>query len=124
MVFYRYSFALYKRDFAIISGPSGSGKTTLAKLCTGFLSPPRTSIFHKSTDISRLSSHEIQIYRRSIGYVFQDCKLIEYKTVAENIGYPLSIMDVPLTIKLQSIDAMIHHIGLTHRKDHRVSDLS
>jgi cell division transport system ATP-binding protein len=56
------------------------------------LTPPKKMVFFKQEDLARLSTSEVQTYRRRIGVVFQDYKLIPHKTAYENIIYPLQIM--------------------------------
>ncbi|MFZ5341336.1 MAG: hypothetical protein ACOZBL_01945 [Patescibacteria group bacterium] len=56
------------------------------------LNPPKKMIYYKKEDISRFQDHEIQKYRRRIGVIYQDYKLIERKTVKQNIIYPLEIV--------------------------------
>jgi len=75
-----------------VIGKSGIGKTTLVKFLMRELTPPKKMIFFKQEDLARLSTAEVQRYRRKIGVVFQDYKLIPHKTAYENIIYPLQIM--------------------------------
>lgn len=85
------SLTLNTWDFCFIVGKSGVGKTTLAKFILRQLKPPKWTIFHHRDDIARYSSREIQRYRRKIWIIFQDCKLLDRKTVQENILYALAI---------------------------------
>lgn len=124
MTFYKLNIWLYKHDFCLVTGKSGSGKTTLAKLLMGQYSVPKKMLYHKQEDMSRFSPREVQELRRKIGAVFQDHKLIGWKTVRENISFPLSLLEMPLAIKHQTIDNIIKQIGLIHQSDVLVSHLS
>lgn len=124
MMFYKFNFGLYKHDFCLVTGKSGSGKTTLAKLLMRQYSTPKKMLYHRQEDMGRFSEREIQDLRRRIGVVFQDHKLITRKTVRENISYPLSLLDMPLTIKHQTLDNIIKQLGLIHHADMLVSHLS
>lgn len=72
-------------------GKSGVGKSTLLKFIIGDIEIPLRTIYHKREDLARYSDHEIQMFRRKIGIVFQDYKLMEDLTVEENITYPLKL---------------------------------
>jgi cell division transport system ATP-binding protein len=81
-------------DFFFVVGSSGVGKTTLVKFLIRQLQPPTRMIFHNKEDIARFSATEVQAYRRNVGVIFQDFKLIDRKSVAKNISYPLEIRGV------------------------------
>ena len=73
----------------------------------GQYAAPKKMLYHRQEDMSRFSDREVQELRRKIGAVFQDHKLIHRKTVRENISFPLSLLDMPFTIKQQTIDNAI-----------------
>lgn len=85
------SLELHQGDFCFVIGKSGIGKTTIAKCIMRQLQPPKGTVFHHRDDIARYSSREIQAYRRKLGIVFQDCKLLNWQSVKENIIFPLRI---------------------------------
>lgn len=115
-LFKDFNFALYKHDFCVIAGRSGVGKSTLAKFLMRQIVPPRKTIYHRHEDMSRYSEKEVQYYRRNIGFVFQDYKLLERKTVYENILYPLQILGVPLE-KRRAL--ALHTLELVDLLDHK-----
>ncbi len=94
MLFHKFNFALYKNDFCVVMGKSGVGKSTLLKFLIGQMQIPLRTIYHKREDMSRYSDNEIQMYRRKIGTIFQDYKLMEDLTVRENIIYPLKLYEL------------------------------
>lgn len=89
LVFNNYNFSLQKWEFCVLMWKSGCGKSALAKLITGENRASEKMIYHKKEDISKYSTQEMQMYRRKLGIVFQEYKLLEHKTVKENIIYPL-----------------------------------
>ena len=78
---------------------------------------PNKMLFHKNEDIARFSTKEIQDYRQKIGMIFQDYKLLERKTVLENIVYPLQITGTPLSHIKRKADKMLKLLNLEKEKD-------
>jgi len=77
------------KEFVSIVGPSGAGKTTLLKLLLAEEKPTTGSVYYEATDINNLSKREIDVFRRKIGMVFQDFRLLPNKTVYENIAFTM-----------------------------------
>lgn len=84
-----------KGEFVFLVGPVGAGKTTLLKLIYREITPTVGKIFFENQDLSLLSHHQVPYYRRRLGIVFQDFKLLNYKTVWHNISYPLKLLWYP-----------------------------
>jgi cell division transport system ATP-binding protein len=80
-----------KGEFVGIIGPSGAGKTTILKLISGELQPSSGKIFFNSEDISTFKRSRLNKYRRNIGMIFQDFRLISNKTVFENIAFAMEV---------------------------------
>lgn len=78
-------------EFVFLVGPSGAGKSTLLRLLTREYLPSTGKIIVNETDITKLKSSEIPVYRRKIGFVFQDFKLLEDRTVFENVALALQV---------------------------------
>ena len=76
-------------DFVFLVGPSGSGKSTIIKLITGELKPTSGSVHVNGYSLERIRKREIPYLRRTVGVVFQDFRLIEKKTVRENLTFIL-----------------------------------
>jgi len=91
LLFDKFKFSLYKWDFTILMWKSGTGKTTFAKFLTWKIKAPRKTVYYKMWDISSFWDDDIQHYRRKLGLIFQDSKLIKSMSVRENIIYPLKI---------------------------------
>jgi len=91
LVFDHFNFHLDQGEFVVLSGKSGAGKSSLVKLLLGQEEAPAKSIHHKGEDMTKYNANELQAYRRNIGVVFQDYKLLDWMTAKENILYPLHI---------------------------------
>lgn len=83
------SFSVEPREFISIVGHSGAGKTTLLKMFLAEELPSRGKIFFESTDISTLNKSQINDFRRKVGVVFQDFRLLPDRNVYENIAFAM-----------------------------------
>ncbi|MBR4470730.1 MAG: ATP-binding cassette domain-containing protein [Erysipelotrichaceae bacterium] len=82
-------------EFVYIMGPTGSGKSTLIKLLDGEEVPTGGSVIVNNVNVGRLRKSKVYLYRRKIGVVFQDYRLLPEKTVFENVAYALEVLDMP-----------------------------
>lgn len=78
-------------EFVFFVGPSGAGKSTLLRLLSREYLPTSGKISMSGEDISKIKSANIPLYRRKVGFVFQDFKLLEDRTVAENVALSLQV---------------------------------
>src|SRR5688572_25888338 len=83
------TFTIEPKEFVSIVGPSGAGKTTLLKLFLVEDKPTDGSIFYENTDVHSLGKREINDFRRRVGMVFQDFRLLPNMTVYENIAFTM-----------------------------------
>lgn len=83
-----------KGEFVFLTGPSGAGKTTLLRLIYGALVPSRGQVLIDGQNISRLTRSELPFLRRSVGVVFQDFKLLQNRTVFENVAITLEVQGI------------------------------
>jgi cell division transport system ATP-binding protein len=83
------SFKIEEGEFVFVTGPSGAGKTTLLKLIIRAERPDRGEILVNKRNVSRLKNSQIPMLRRMIGFVFQDFKLLNNKTVYDNLALVL-----------------------------------
>lgn len=111
-------------EFVTIIGPSGAGKSTLLKMIIGEEEPTSGSITIDEYDVSKLSHHRLLALRRRIGYVFQDYKLLDSRTVKENIQFILEVMGR----SSKEIDADVYHalrlVGLQEKSNVYPGELS
>jgi cell division transport system ATP-binding protein len=85
------SFEIEQGEFVFITGPSGAGKSTMLKLLLRQLRPDKGRVLIDGKDIADLKRKEIPYYRRKLGFVFQDFKLLQDRTVYENVSLGLEI---------------------------------
>ena len=100
--FDRYSTALHdvtfhidKGEFVFLTGPSGAGKSTLLKLILRQMAPTEGQIVVNGRNLNAMKRSQLPYFRREIGMVFQDFKLIERMTVFENLSFILTVLNVP-----------------------------
>lgn len=110
------SFSIEPKEFVSIVGHSGAGKTTLLKMFLGEETPTSGKIYFESTDISKLNKDQINNFRRKVGVVFQDFRLIPDKNVYENIAFAMEVSgktdeeieaDVPHVLELVDLSKKI-----------------
>ena len=81
-----------KGEFVFLTGPSGAGKTTLLRLLYGALTPNRGQVLIDGQNVTRMTPSQIPLLRRTIGVVFQDFKLLNNRTVFENVAITLEVL--------------------------------
>lgn len=118
------SFEIEKGEFAFITGPSGSGKTTILKLILREILPDSGKISFGTQDIEKISDKELPLFRRKIGCVFQDFKVLPEKTVRENIQIALAAIGVPEDKWEKRTDEVLKASGIEERADFFPSQLS
>ncbi len=108
---------ILKGEFVYITGPSGAGKSTLMKLLFCAEKPSRGQILINSQNITRMRLSQIPYLRRRLGVVFQDFKLLNNRTILENVSFPLEIQGkkryeiskkVYQTLKLVGLEKHLH----------------
>ncbi len=104
-----------KGEFVWLTGPSGAGKSTLLKLLFCAETPTSGQILVGGRNIVRLSQGGIPFLRRNIGVVFQDFKLLDNRTVVENVGYALEVLGASdAEIRERSLKRL-DQVGLKHK---------
>ena len=113
-----------KAEFVFLTGPSGAGKSTLLRLLLMQERPTEGEVFVNGHNLALLSRREIQEYRRGIGFVFQDFKLIPSRTVVENVSFVPEVLGVPAASQRRRAFQVLKWVGLQHRMNSYPNDLS
>ena len=111
-------------EFVFIVGTSGSGKSTLMKLLMHEEVPTAGEVFVDGRDVVRLTKKEIPYLRRGLGVIFQDFRLLEDKTVYENVAFAMEVIETPRKIIKRSVDAVLDIVGLRDKAKHFPEQLS
>lgn len=110
------SLAIETGEMVAITGPSGAGKSTLLKLIASIERPTSGSIIVDGQNIGRLSRKAVPYWRRSIGMVFQDAKLLFDRSCFENVMLPLRISGMPVRDAAKRARAALDKVGLLERE--------
>lgn len=111
-------------EFVCLVGPSGAGKSTLIKILICEEKPNSGRILVADRDISKLKRSQLPYYRRKIGVIFQDFKLLEHKTVYENIAFALEVCEVRQAIINDRVPKILEMVGLSERQNNYPDELS
>ena len=113
-----------KGEFAFLTGPSGAGKSTLLRLLLLQERPSEGEIIVAGRNLSHLTRDETQAYRRTVGFVFQDFKLIPSKTIFENVSFVLRVLGQPIEQQRRNTYQVLKWVGLQHRLNALPEELS
>ena len=111
-------------EFISIVGQSGAGKTTLLKLLTGEEKPTRGKIFLDDWDINFIKSTQLPILRQKIGVIFQDFKLLEKRTIFENVSFALEVIDKENKEIENLVPQLLEIVGLSDKSANYPNELS
>ena len=111
-------------EFVYIIGPTGSGKSTLIKLLDGEEVPTKGIVNVVGIDVGRLKHSKVPIYRRNIGVVFQDYRLLPSKTVSENIAYALEVINLDKEQIRRRVRQVLNLVGLDDKGNAFPGELS
>ena len=109
------SVTVEKGEFVFLTGPSGAGKSTLLRLLLLQEKPSEGEVMVAGRSLARLTPNEVQAYRRTVGFVFQDFKLIPTKTVFENVAFVLRVLGMPIEQQRKRTYQVVKWVGLQHR---------
>lgn len=102
-------------EFVFIVGDSGSGKSTLIRLLMKELDPTSGTITVMGDELGKLKHRDIPRYRRKIGVVFQDFRLLKDRNVYENIAFALRVTETPIRVIKQKVPAALSLVGLAQK---------
>ena len=102
-------------EFVFITGRSGSGKSTLIKLLMKELDPTKGCIVVNDMDLGKMPRRYIPKYRRKLGVVFQDFRLLKDRTVFENVAFAQRVIGVPPKTIRETVPQMLRLVGLSSK---------
>ena len=118
------SVEIEKGDFVFFIGPSGAGKSTIIKLLLREVAPTKGKVYLNGRDVGSLSRWRVPMFRRSIGCVFQDFRLLPNRTAAENVAFALEVIGKSQTVARRVVPEVLELVGLggkEHRYPHELS---
>ena len=118
------SIRIEKGEFVFVVGKSGSGKSTFIKLLLKELNPSEGRIFVAGRQVTNLSRKQVSLYRRQIGVVFQDFRLLKNKTVYENIEFAQQIIGMNKREIARNVAIMLEMVGLKGKENAYPGELS
>ncbi len=118
------TLTIEKGEFVFLTGPSGAGKSTLLRLLLLQEKPTEGEVIVGGRNLARLTQPEVQAYRRTVGFVFQDFKLITSKTVFENVSFALRVLGLPVEQQRRRTYQVLKWVGLQHRLNSLPDELS
>ncbi len=118
------SLRVDKGDFVFLTGPSGAGKSTLLRLLLRQDVPSEGQLIVGGRNLATLSRRQVQSYRRSLGFVFQDFKLLPTKTVLENVAFVPRVLGIAVSQQQRRTFQVLKWVGLQHRMNAYPMELS
>ena len=118
------SFQIDDGEFAFLVGPSGSGKSTIIKLISGELHPTAGNVEVNGYHLEKIKKREIPYLRRTVGVVFQDFRLIDNKTVYENVAFAMRVIGAKNREIRKRVPYVLELVGLEEKARRRPSELS
>jgi len=118
------TFAVEPKEFVSIVGHSGAGKTTLVKMLLAEERPSDGTVYFQSVNIHDLRRNALNLYRRRVGVVFQDFRLLPYKTAYENIAFAMEAVGKTEEEIVSDVPHVLELVDLTHRTGHFPHEMS
>ena len=113
-----------KSEFVFIVGESGSGKSTMIRLLIREEDATKGQIFVGGKNLAKLSTWDVPKLRRNVGTVFQDFRLLQDKTVFENVGFALEVIGKPKHVIEQRVPEILEYVGLGDKLNNYPVELS
>ena len=118
------SFEIKEDELVCLIGASGAGKSTFVRMLISEEKPTKGHIYVADKDVTQLKPTEVPYYRRRIGVVFQDYKLLPRKNVYENVAFALEVCGVPNQEVREKVPAILELVGLADRSRNFPDELS
>jgi cell division transport system ATP-binding protein len=113
-----------KGEFLFLTGPSGAGKSTLLRLLLRADLPSDGELKVSGRNLADLTKAQVQAYRRSLGFVFQDFRLIPRLSVFQNVAFVMKVLGVPVATQQRRTFQVLKWVGLQHRMNALPEELS
>ncbi len=113
-----------KGEFVFLVGPSGAGKTTLIKMIIRRELPTQGIVYIGRKNLIKMKEREVSVFRRNIGVIFQDFKLLPNKNVFENVSFALEVIEASRKDILKQVPAVLELVGLKDKAKIFPSELS
>lgn len=111
-------------DFVFVVGPTGSGKSTFIKLIIKEIEPDEGEIIVDGKNLSKMSNRDVAMLRRDIGMVFQDFKLLDNKTVFENVSFAMEVVRCNKKTIDRQVPQMLSVMGIEDKANNYPNELS
>lgn len=121
---YDLNISVEQGEFVYIIGPTGSGKSTLIKLLDGEETPTKGDVNVVGINVGKLRPRQVPLYRRNIGVVFQDFRLLRAKTVFENVAYALEVINMKKKPIRKRVSEVLDLVGLKSKEGSFPNQLS
>jgi len=118
------SLTIDKGEFVFLTGPSGAGKSTFLRLLLREELPSEGDLKVLGRDLKALRPSQVQAFRRSVGFVFQDFRLIPRFTVFQNIAFVMRVLGLPIATQQRKTFQVLKWVGLKHRMHALPEELS
>jgi cell division transport system ATP-binding protein len=118
------SLTIDKGEFVFLTGASGAGKSTLLRLLLREELPSEGDVRVGGRDLKTLSAPQVQGYRRTVGFVFQDFRLIPRFTVFQNVSFVMRVLGMPFILQQRKTFQVLKWLGLQHRMNAYPDELS
>ncbi|HMD33661.1 MAG TPA: cell division ATP-binding protein FtsE [Vicinamibacterales bacterium] len=118
------SLTVDKGEFMFLTGPSGAGKSTLLRLLLREDVPSEGTLKVLGRDLTAMSKPQLQDFRRQVGFVFQDFKLIQRFTVFQNVSFVMRVIGVDVETQQRKTFQVMKWVGLQHRMNAFPEELS
>ena len=118
------SLTIDKGEFIFLTGPSGAGKSTLLRLLLREDLPSEGELKVLGRDLKALNPSQVQTFRRTVGFVFQDFRLIPRFSVFQNVAFVMRVLGLPVSTQQRKTFQVLKWVGLQHRMNAFPEELS
>ena len=118
------NFEIYPNELVVLNGASGAGKSTVVALLMGAEKPNSGTVEVDDMIVNEMDPNTLQLYRRKIGVVYQDYKLLPAKTAFENVAFAMEVCEEPMDYINKRVPEVLDKVGLLGKQDRFPNELS